>query len=36
MYGAGKELSEINKGKRPFKDDMSGVFPSTTADQRKG
>ena len=35
IYGAGKELSEINKGNRPRKDDMSCVFPSTTADQRK-
>ena len=35
VYGAGKKLSEINKGDRAHKDDMSGVFPSTTADQRK-
>ena len=35
IYGAGKELSEIDKGNRARKDDMSDAFPSTTADQRK-
>nr|XP_022336212.1 formin-like protein 14 [Crassostrea virginica] len=35
IYRAGKKLSEINKGERARKDDMSGVFSSTVADQRK-
>ena len=35
IFRAGRKLSEINKGDRARKDDMSGVCSSTVADQRK-
>ena len=35
IYRAGRKLSEINKGDRARKDDMSEVCSSTVADQRK-
>ena len=34
IYRAGRKLSEINKGDRARKDDLSGVCSSTVADQR--
>ena len=35
IFRAGRKLSEINKGDRARKDDMSCVCSSTVADQRK-
>ena len=35
IYRAGKKVSKVDKGDRPRKDDMSGIYSSTATDQAK-